>query len=183
MTGIEQKINELNKKYQSTKRDRRNLENQLQVAIKTSDRTSSNLKNIDKKIELENETAVDYSAILNQKNSQIESITRLIENAKNRIENEENSLEQAKQDVEYADTPEERVSAETRVRLIENQISELNNEIKSREKTHQRISKEIDDITGKKVIVDKQLKKQSKTKSNIRSTFCLLYTSPSPRDS
>ena len=67
LTGLEQKINELNKKYQSTKRDRRNLENQLQVAIKTSDRTSSNLKNIEKKIELENETAVDYSAILNQK--------------------------------------------------------------------------------------------------------------------
>ncbi len=83
----------------------------------------------------------------------------MVTTAEERVSSEKEVLEQTEQEIEFAETPEEKQNAETRLRSLNDHIQELISEIKSRQKTLKKITNEVttfDDIKSK---ITTQIKK------------------------
>ena len=80
----------------------------------------------------------DLSAVLDQKNAQLESVKRLISAAEERLQNEREAAEQIRQDIEFAETPEIKQTAVEKLRSLESHMNDLTLEIQTREKTSRR---------------------------------------------
>ena len=131
MASIEQLVVKLRQKKREATNLRKKTEKQLKDAKYLERRSSSGLHSIDRKIESDREDVVDISEELTQKTAQLESIERLLVAAQERLTREKEEITQTEQEVEFAENPEEKQYAETRLRTIQNNIQELESEIKT----------------------------------------------------
>jgi chromosome segregation ATPase len=168
LASLENLIINLRKKKQEATNLRKKAEKQLQEARLLERRSSSGLHSIDRKIESEREDAIDVSDILNQKTSQIESIERLVAAAKERIIREKETLSQTEQELEFAQNPEEKQYAESRLISLNDHIKELEYEIKNREKTAKKIVQDIAQYNEIKSKISSKIQQQSKSKPSLR---------------
>jgi len=165
LTSLEKTVIELRQKKKEATKLKQNAENELKQLQSTEKRSTTGLHTIDKKIETEKEDVSDVSDTLTRKNAQLDSIRRLVTTAEERMSSEKEVIEQTEQEIEFAETPEEKQNAETRLRSINDHIQELISEIKSRQKTLKKITNEVttfDDIKSK---ITTQIKKQIKKPS------------------
>ena len=140
----------LEKKKQEVSKIKRKSLRELEKVKSIQRKSASGLKTIERHIESAKEQLSDVSGVLTQKLAQKESIERLIAAAQEKLTRENEAKEQAEQDYEFADSPEEKQSAEYRLKAIADRIDELKEEIKQRNKTARKISAEIDDFSSYK---------------------------------
>jgi len=171
LASFEKLVLKLRQRKQDVSKLRLKAEKQLKESRSIERRTSSGLVFLDKKIELEKEDSSEVSNILTQKNSQLESIHRLVTAAEERLNREKEVLTDTEQEIEFAENLEEKQSAETRLNLIKNNIGELEFEIKSRQKTAKKIAEQVSTNTEIKSKISSKIKKQSQSKPSLRETM------------
>ena len=170
MASLQKLVLTLRKRKQEASKLRLRTERQLKELRSTERRSSSGLISLDKKIELEREDSSDVSDILTQKNAQLESIERLVTAAEDRLNREKESLTEAEQQLEFAENPEEKQYAETRMRSIKAQIDEIEFEIISRKKTAKKITEQVAKNTEAKSKITSKIKKQFQSKPSLKET-------------
>jgi len=143
LASFEKLVLKLRQRKQDVSKLRLKAEKQLKESRSIERRSSSGLVFLDKKIESEKEDSSEVSNILTQKNSQLESIHRLVTAAEERLNREKEALTDTEQEIEFAENLEEKQSAETRLNSIKSNIGELEFEIKSRQKTAKKIAEEV----------------------------------------
>ncbi|MDH3396175.1 MAG: ATPase V, partial [Nitrosopumilus sp.] len=170
LASLEKLIIQLRQKKQDAAKLRQKTEIQIKEASSAERRSSSGLQSIDKKIESEREESSGVSTVLIRKNSQLESIGRLIDTAEERLSREKETIEQTKQEIEFADSPEEKQNAEARLRSLNDHVQELVSEIKSRQKTAKKISDDVTNYSDIKSKIGSKIQKQTKSKPPLRET-------------
>jgi len=85
LASLEKLVIQLRQKKQEATKLRKKAEEQVKEFRSAEKRSSSGLQSIDKKIESEKEESTDVSTVLTRKNSQLESIGRLIAAAEQRL--------------------------------------------------------------------------------------------------
>ncbi len=146
LASFEKSVLKLRQRKQDVSKLRLKAEKQLKASRSIERRSSSGLVFLDKKIESEKEDSSEVSNILTQKNSQLESIHRLVTAAEERLNREKEALTDIEQEMEFAENLEEKQSAETRLNSIKSNIGELEFEIKSRKKTAKKLPKKLQQI-------------------------------------
>ena len=169
MESLEQTVIQLRQKKKEAIQSKQNAENELRLLRSIEKRSSTGLHNVDKKIESEKEDVSDVSDNLARKNAQVESIQRLVSLAQDRINSEKEIIEQTEQEIEFAETPEEKQTAEARLRSLNNHLQELVSEIKIRQKTLKKITGEVTTFDELKSKITTQIKKQTRSKPSLRT--------------
>ena len=169
MESLEQTVIQLRQKKKEAIQSKQNAENELRLLRSIEKRSSTGLHNVDKKIESEKEDVSDVSDNLARKNAQVESIQRLVSLAQDRINGEKETIEQTEQEIEFAETPEEKQTAEARLRSLNNHLQELVSEIKIRQKTLKKITGEVSTFDELKSKITTQIKKQTQSKPSLRT--------------
>ncbi len=157
------------KKLKAT-RLRKNAEKQIKGLQATERRSSSSLQSIAKKIESRREESSDMATVLVRKNSQLESVRRLITVAEERLARESDTAKQVEQEIEFADDPLERQNAKDRLHASNRHISELLEEVKTRRKTAKKISVDVANFSGIESKITSEIKKKTKTTPSLRET-------------
>ncbi|MGH1569226.1 MAG: hypothetical protein ACRBBZ_08670, partial [Nitrosopumilus sp.] len=170
LVSLEKLVIQLQEKKKEATKLRKKAEEQLKTFRSAEKRSASGLESLDKKIESEKEESSDASTVLARKNSQLESIGRLVAAAEERLMREKEALEQTEQEIEFAENPLEKQNAEARLRSINDRISELVEEIKNRQKTAKKISGDVTDISDIKSKIVSKIQKQTKSKPSLRET-------------
>ena len=170
MASLERLVVQLRQKKQEAIKLRKKAEKQLKEVRAVERRSSSGLNSIARKIESELEDVSDTSDILIRKNSQLESIERLVAAAEERITREKELIEQAQQEIEFSENPEEKQNAEARLRSLNDHVQELFSEIKSRQKTAKKILDDSTKFADIKSKITSKIQKQSKSKPSLRET-------------
>ena len=165
---MEKLVIQLRQKKNEKTNLRKKAEKQLKDVLTIEKRSSSGLTSVDRKIESEREDASDVSTVLTQKNSQLESISRLLAAAEERLTREKESIEQTEQEIEFSESPEEKQNAESRLRFLNDHIQELIFEIKSRQKTAKKISDDVSTFSEIKSNISSKIQKQTKSKPSLR---------------
>ena len=171
MASLEKLVVDLRQRKNQASKLRLKAEKQLKEVKSLERRSSSGLVSLDKKIESEREDSSDFSEIITQKSSQLESIKRLVTAAEERLEREKEALTETEQQIEFAESPEEKQFAQARLNLINGHIEELKFEIKSREKTAKKIAEELEKNTEEKSKISSKIKKQSQSKPGLKQTM------------
>ncbi|MBT8242585.1 MAG: hypothetical protein HKP34_02585 [Nitrosopumilus sp.] len=170
LASLEKLVTQLRQKKQEATKLRKKAEQQVKEFRSAEKRSTSGLQSLDKKIESQKEESSDVSTVLTRKNSQLESIGRLIATAEDRLAREKEGIEQAEQEIEFAENPTEKENAEARLRSLNNRVSELTEEIKNRQKTAKKISDEVSDISNIKSKIVSKIQKQTQSKPSLRET-------------
>ena len=171
LASLENTVLQLRKKQQEATKLRKKAENQLKQVLSTQRRSISGLNTIDRKIESEKEDVSDVSSILNQKNSQLESIERLIHAAEERLNREKETIEQTEHEIEFSENPEEKQYAESRLRSLKDHVEELTAQIASRKKTAKKITEDVAKFDTIKSKISNKIQKQSQSKPSLRDTM------------
>jgi len=138
---------------------RKQVENNLKIALSKKRRSSSGLVALVKKKEDLTRTKNHIIQVLNQHLSQKASIERLKNVAEERLKHEQDAKDASKQQSEYG-APEEKTNAVQRLKYIDEKIAELHAELKERESNQIRLEKEIESSEKEKAKIEEQLKKQ-----------------------
>jgi hypothetical protein len=170
LASLEKLVIQLRQKKQEATKLKKRAEKQLKEVRSAERRSTSGLNSIDKKIELEREDVSDVSGVLNQKNSQLESIGRLVSSAEVRVSREKEEIEQVQQEIEFSENPEEKQRAENRLQSLNGHIQELIIEIKSRQKTAKKIANDVAGFSDIKSKISTKIQKQTKSKPSLRDT-------------
>jgi len=147
---------------------RRNTEKELQDAKSSLRRSKSGLASADRRIAAAHEALSDISLVLNQEIAQKDSILRLIEGAERRLGTERGIKKQAERD-ESADTGEEKMAAQRRLRTALERISDIEFEIKNRKKMVKKLADAIGSHSSTKSRITEKIHKASQTKPGLRS--------------
>ena len=107
MASLERLVVQLRQKKQDATKLRKKAEKKLNETRTIERRSSSGLNSIDRKIEFEREDVSDTSDILTRKNSQLESIGRLVAAAEERLTRVKEAIGQTEQEIEFSENPEE----------------------------------------------------------------------------
>jgi len=134
VASLERIVVQLRQKKQDATKLRKKAEKKLNETRTIERRSSSGLNSIDRKIEFEREDVSDTSDILTRKNSQLESIGRLVAAAEERLTRVKEAIGQTEQEIEFSENPEEKQNAEARLRSFNDSVQDLVSEIKSRQK-------------------------------------------------
>ena len=170
LASLEKLVIQLRQKKQEATKLRKKAEEQVKEFRTAEKRSVSGLHSLDKKIETEKEESSDVSTVLTRKNSQLESIGRLVAAAEARLATEKEAIEQAEQEIEFAENPLEKQNAEARLRSLNDHVHELVEEIKSRQKTAKKISGDVTDFSDIKSKIVSKIQKQTKSKPSLRET-------------
>jgi chromosome segregation ATPase len=170
MASLEKLVIQLRQKKQEATKLRKRAEDQVKEFRSAEKRSLSGLQSIDKKIESEKEESTDVSTVLTRKNSQLESIGRLIAAAEERLGKEKEAIEQTEQEIEFAENPLEKQNAEARLRSLNDHVNELLEEIKSRQKTAKKISGDVTNFSDIQSKIVTKIQKQTKSKPSLRET-------------
>ncbi len=171
MVSLEKLVVQLRQNKQEATKLRKKAEKQLHEIRSIERRSSSGLHSIDRKIESEREDVSDTSEILTRKNSQLESIGRLVAAAEERLTREKETIEQTEQEIEFSENPEEKQNAESRLRSLNDHVQELISEIKSRQKTAKKILDDSTKYADIKSKITSKIQKQSKSKPSLHETL------------
>jgi len=150
------------KKIEVTKLRRKN-ENHLKEILSKKRRSSSGLASLARKHESLGRQIGHVAQLLNQHMAQKESISRLKIAAEERLRHEQDAQDSAKQQSEYGG-PEEKASAQERLKFIDEKIIELHAQLKEREAMETRLAKQIESLEKEKTKLDLQLRKQAHAK-------------------
>ena len=170
MASLEKLVVQLRQRKQDATKLRKRAEKQLKEVRSAERRSTSGLHSIDKKIESEREDVTDVSGALNQKNSQLDSIERLVKSAEDRVILEKEEVEQVQQEIEFSSDSDEKQRSENRLRSLNGHIQELITEIKSRQKTAKKIAMDVTQFSDIKSKISTKIQKQTKTKPSLRET-------------
>ena len=170
LASLEKLVIQLRQKKQEATKLRKKAEEQVKEFRTAEKRSVSGLHSLDKKIESEKEESTDVSTVLTRKNSQLESIGRLVAAAEARLATEKEAIEQAEQEIEFAENSLEKQNAEARLRSLNDHVNELVEEIKSRQKTAKKISGDVSDFSDIKSKIVSKIQKQTKSKPSLRET-------------
>ncbi len=170
LASLEKIVVQLRQKKQEATKLRKKAEEQIKEFRSAEKHSSSGLHLLDKKIESEKEESADVSTVIDRKNSQLESIGRLVTTAEERLAREKETIEQIEQEIEFADNFIEKQNAETRLRSLNDHVRELIEEIKSRQKTAKKISDDVAAFSGIKSKIVSKIQKQTKSKPSLRET-------------
>ena len=170
MASLEKLVVQLRQRKQDATKLRKRAEKQLKEVRSAERRSTSGLHSIDKKIELEREDVTDVLGTLNQKNSQLESIERLVKSAEDRVILEKEEVEQVQQEIEFSSDSDEKQRSENRLHSLNGHIQELITEIKSRQKTAKKIAMDITQFSDTKSKISTKIQKQTKSKPSLRET-------------
>ena len=170
MASLEKLVVQLRQRKQDATKLRKRAEKQLKEVRSAERRSTSGLHSIDKKIELEREDVTDVSGALNQKNSQLDSIERLVKSAEDRVILEKEEVEQVQQEIEFSSDSDEKQRSENRLRSLNGHIQELITEIKSRQKIAKKIAMDVTQFSDIKSKISTKIQKQTKTKPSLRET-------------
>ena len=154
----------LTKSYKMKKMEvaklRRKSENNLKEVLSTKRRSSSGLASLARRNESLSRQIGHVAQLLNQHLAQKESISRLKIAAEERLKHEQDAQDSAKQQSEYGG-PEEKASAQERLKFIGEKIIELHAQLKEREAAEDRLAKQIESLQKEKAKLDSQLRKQA----------------------
>jgi len=160
----------LTKSYKMKKMEvaklRRKSENNLKEVLSTKRRSSSGLASLARRNESLSRQIGHVAQLLNQHLAQKESISRLKIAAEERLKHEQDAQDSAKQQSEYGG-PEEKESAQERLKFIGEKIIELHAQLKEREAAEDRLAKQIENLQKEKVKLDSQLRKQAHTRPGL----------------
>ncbi|MGI0086474.1 MAG: hypothetical protein ACREBI_00730 [Nitrosotalea sp.] len=145
---------------------RRKTENNLKEALSKKRRSSSGLASLVRKNESLGRQIGHVAQLLNQYKAQKESISRLKIAAEERLRHEQDAQDGAKQQSEYGG-PEEKVTAQERLKFIGEKIIELHAQLKERELAEDRLVKQIEGLQKEKAKLDLQLRKQVHAKPGL----------------
>lgn len=153
------------KKIEVTKLRRKN-ENNLKETLSKKRRSSSGLASLARKNESLGRQIGHVAQLLNQHMAQKESISRLKIAAEERLRHEQDAQDSAKQQSEYGG-PEEKASAQERLKFIGEKIIELHAQLREREAIETRLAKQIESLQKEKSKLDLQLRKQAHAKPGL----------------
>jgi hypothetical protein len=153
------------KKIEAAKLRRKN-ENNLKEALSKKRRSSSGLASLARKNESLGRQIGHVAQLLNQYMAQKESISRLKIAAEERLRHEQDAQDSAKQQSEYGG-PEEKASAQERLKFIGEKIIELHAQLKEREAVEGRLVKQIESLQKEKAKLGLQLRKQAHAKPGL----------------
>ncbi len=170
LASLERLVIQLRKKKQEATNLRKKAKNNVKEFRSAERRSSLGLQSLDKKIQSEREEFSDVSKVLTMKNSQLESIGRLIAVAEDRLAKENEVIEQTKQEIEFAENPAEKQNAEARLRSLNDRANELVEEIKSRNKTAKKITGDVADFSDAQSKITSKIQKQTQSKPSLRET-------------
>lgn len=160
----------LTKSYKMKKMEvaklRRKSENNLKEVLSTKRRSSSGLASLARRNESLSRQIGHVAQLLNQYLAQKESISRLKIAAEERLKHEQDAQDSAKQQSEYGG-PEEKASAQERLKFIGEKIIELHAQLKEREAAEARLANQIESLQKEKAKLDSQLRKQTHTKPGL----------------
>ena len=163
-------LESLTKSYRAKKAEvaklRRKSQDNLKATLSLKRRSSSGLASIERKKESLSRQASHVAQMLNQYRAQRESIARLKIAAEERLRREQDTQDSIKQQIDYG-APEEKASAQERLRFVNEKITELHAEMKEREAAEGRLEKQISDLEKEKSRLDSQLKKQTHAKPGL----------------
>ncbi|MGI0101620.1 MAG: hypothetical protein ACREA7_03375 [Nitrosotalea sp.] len=145
---------------------RRKTENSLKEALSKKRRSSSGLAALVRKNESLGRQIEHVAQLLNQYKAQKESISRLKIAAEERLRHEQDEQDSAKQQSEYGG-PEEKVTAQERLKFIDEKIVELHAQLKERELVENRLVKQIEGLQKEKAKLDLQSRKQVHAKPGL----------------
>jgi chromosome segregation ATPase len=168
MASLEKLVIGLRQKKRVVATKRKRAQKHLQEAQTVLKRSVSGLQTLDKKITFDKEQTGDLAGILNQKESQLESINRLLVYAKDRLDREREELNQVEQELEFAENPEEKERISQRLNSIKDHIEELEFEIISREKTAKKVTQEVAEYSEMKSKIFNKIKRQAKSKPTLK---------------
>lgn len=160
----------LTKSYKAKKIEvaklRRKTENNLKEALSKKRRSSSGLVALARKNESLGRQIEHVAQLLNQYKAQKESISRLKIAAEERLGHEQNEQDNARQQSEYGG-PEEKATAQERLKFIGEKIVELHAQLKERELAEGKLVKQIEGLQKEKTKLDLQLRKQIHAKPGL----------------
>ena len=153
----------LTKSYRAKKAEvaklRRKSENNLKETLSLKRRSSSGLASLERKKDTLARQISHVAQLLNQYHAQKESIARLKIASEERLKHELDAQDSIKQQIDYG-APEEKASAQERLKFIDEKIAELRSGMKEREAGEARLERQIVDLEKEKTRLDSQLKKQ-----------------------
>ena len=170
LVSLEKLVIQLRQKKQEATKLRKISEDKVKEFSSAEKRSFSGLQSIDKKIESEREESSDVSTVLLRKNSQLESIGRLIATAEDRLVKEKEEIEQTEQELEFAENSLEKENAEARLRSLNDHVNELVEEIKNRQKTAKKISDDVTNFSDVQSKIVSKIKKQTNSKPSLRES-------------
>jgi hypothetical protein len=160
----------LTKSYKVKKNEvaklRRKTENNLKEALSKKRRSSSGLASLARRNESLGRQIGHVAQLLNQYMAQKESISRLKIAAEERLRHEQDAQDSVKQQSEYGG-PEEKASAQERLKFINEKIIELHAQLKEREAAETRLVKQIESLQKEKAKLGLQLRKQTHAKPGL----------------
>ena len=153
MTSLETLIKSYKIKKIEIAKLRRRGENALKEVISKKRRSSSGLASLARKNEFLGRQIGHVAQLLNQHLAQKESISRLKIAAEERLRHEQDAQDSTKQQSEYG-VPEEKVSAQERLKFIDEKIVELHAQLKERELAEAGLVKQIENLQKEKAKLD-----------------------------
>ncbi len=128
----------------------------------------SGLSSIERKIDWGRENLSDVSGILSQKLAQQESVQRLLLAAEERLNREKEAKQQTEEEIEFADSTDEKESAQARLHSILNRINEISFEIKQRKKMTKKVIDAIEEFKKSKSKISNKIHKEIQEKPELQ---------------
>ena len=142
---------------------RRKGENDLKAALSLKRRSSHGLASLQRKKEELERNLSHVSQLLNQYNSQKESIARLKVDAEERLKHEMDEQDNIKQQIDFGPS-EEKSSLQERLRSVDEKIAELHDATKEREGAETRLERQIGDLQKEKTRLESRIRSQGHAK-------------------
>jgi len=158
---LEGKKSEVGKLKRKTERELKKSKFLQKVSV-------SGLARIEKKIDWGRENLSDVSGILTQKLAQQESIQRLLLAAEERLNRDKEAKEQTEQEIEFADSIDEKQSAQARLRSILDRINEASFEIKQRKKMTKKVIDAIEEFKKSKSKISNKIHNEIQEKPELQ---------------
>ncbi len=146
MSSLARLAEKLQGKKSEVTKLKRKTEREFKKAKFLQKRSASGLVSIERRVESAREHLSDVSNILNQKVAQQESIQRLLMAAEERLNRENGANEQTKHEIEFAESAEEKKSAQARLHSISDRINDLTFEIKQRKKMGKKVADAVEEF-------------------------------------
>jgi len=158
---LEEKKSEVGKLKRKTERELKKSKFLQRVSV-------SGLASIERKIDWGRENLSDVSGILTQKLAQQESVQRLLLAAEERLNREKEAKQQTEEEIEFADSTDEKESAQARLHSILNRINEISFEIKQRRKMTKKVIDAIEEFKKSKSKISNKIHKEIQEKPELQ---------------
>ncbi len=169
MSSLARLAEKLQGKKSEVTKLKRKTEREFKKAEFLQKRSASGLVSIEKRVESAREHLSDVSNILNQKLAQQESIQRLLMAAEERLNRENAAKEQTKHEIEFAESAEEKKSAQARLHSISDRINDLTFEIKQRKKMGKKVADAIEEFKKSQSKISIKIHKEVREKPELQN--------------